>query len=618
MFFMTAFSVFATNQNQNPSQSSGNLVQNSQKQNQSSGLEEYETIVIEQNFNSSSKVVIDKKEIERSHAKDIPSLLANQANISISQSNVQPNSIFLRGGDSSHILILVDGVPYYDPTTVQRTINLSSLNLKSVQKIEVLKGSQSVLYGGQALAGVIKIETIPTELKTSGQVMAQAGTQSFKMGSASGTVVLADNVAIVARGSYSQQDSSSPILDSTKTYPTSLSTGELAYVDRSRPVEVLLKLQTSFDQTQISDSNPMTYQVIDVDDFNTTNYQLNETGVFSMPKSQFSPVFTISNQRSSRLFEFKDLTNPTKQEYVGNLFNSRFEINPFVNTYVKFRAGLGFTNESMNYDYMNLSKVNANQEYESIFLKTTISPISGLDLELGGRTDYKRMKNPVGTGHVGVIIAEKLKLEGSTGFKNPSLFQLYSSYGNPNLQSEKSESFSVSYENNYYNNQVSTSATLFLTKFKNLIIPKGSPPKYENVAATETKGIEFMVGVRPTDTGFSVQLTLGYQEPRDLDLDNWLPKRPLRTGSVKVRQEFQKLGLGLELIHNGDRRDKSGSTAYTTLNPYTVVHLTSDYSFTSQLTAFLRLQNLTNQRYEASYSYYSDGFTGFAGLELGF
>lgn len=580
-------------------------------------LDEYETVVVDQNFNSSSKIVINKKDIEQSHAKDIPSLLATQANISISQSGFQPNSIFLRGGDSSQILILVDGVPTYDPATTQKTMNLNSINLKSVQKIEVIKGSQSVLYGGQALVGVIKIETVPKELKTSGQVLVQGGTDNQKMGTLGGTLKLADQVAVIARGSYSAQDSKSPVLDSTQTYPGSLSTGEIMYVDRSRPVNVLLKLQTSFDTEHIPNFDNSTYRVIDDAQLTSSTYSFNKIGIFTMPHSWLSPIFSLSHQISSRLFQE---VPSSKQEYQGELLTGRFEISPYDSDLFKLRTGLAYTKEGMSYADMGVPKVDADTEFESLFLKGVISPLNWFDIELGARTDYQKFKDAFGTWHAGLVFLKTIKLEASTGLKNPSLFQLFSSYGNPNLRPEESTSYSVSYENSYYENQISTSATVFLTQFENLITYRGTPPtgKYENVSSSETKGIELMFGFRPLNTGFSSQLSLGYQEPRDLDLDNWLPKRPLRTASLQLRQQIGKIGFGVEVAHTGDRRDKSGSSSYTTLGSYTLLNATADFSVTNNWLGFLRLQNLTNQRYESSYTYYDAGVSGFAGVEWSF
>ena len=99
-------------------------------------IQELQLNIIDQNFNSSNKITITAEQIKKSHATNLPQLLSSQANISVASTSFQPNSIYLRGGDSSHVLILIDGVPSYDPSTVQRTVNLGNLNLQSIQKIK--------------------------------------------------------------------------------------------------------------------------------------------------------------------------------------------------------------------------------------------------------------------------------------------------------------------------------------------------------------------------------------------------------------------------------------------------------------------------------------------------
>lgn len=587
-------------------------------------IDEYETVIIEQNFNSSSKVVIDKKEIERSRAKDIPSLLATQANISVSQSKFQPNSIFLRGGDSGHILILVDGVPYYDASTSQRTINLSSLNLKSVQRIEVIKGSQSVLYGGQALAGVIKIDTIPQELNTSGQVLIEGGMQNHRLGSAGGVLNLADQVALIIRGSYSERQNLSPILHSTQKYPSSLSIGELAYVDRSRPIEAILKLQTSFDQTRTNNFSNSTYQVEDADDFRTSAYQLNFTSLFFAKNLFLQPKLFVSKQNSARLF--LENLSLTKREYSGDLLSTRLEVTLLQEKSINVIAGIGYTKEQMDTKDLStvlppdspLKSVNEWLENENVFARVLWTALPWIDLEIGARSEFRKLKDRVDTGHFGLILNQQFKLEASSGYRSPNLFQLYGDYGSSDLKPEKAFTYSATYENNYYGNQVSTSGTVFHTKFSDLLTISPAQMKYINLSNTETKGIEFMVAYRPLDVGLNIQLTMGYQEPRDLDNANWLQRRPLKTASLKLRQEIGLVGLGFEAIHSGERRDRSGMTTYINLPDYTLLNATVDYKPSEQWTIYARGQNLGNYRYESAYSYHDEGINAFAGVEYSF
>ncbi len=580
-------------------------------------IQEFESVVVDQKFNSSSTIVIDQKEIQKSRAKDLTSLLASQANISITQSNFQPNSIYLRGGDSSHVLILVDGVPFYDATTVQRTINLNSLNLKSVRRIEVIKGSQSVLFGGQALSGVIKIETIPTEIKSQGFVQTQAGTGQSLATAVGFVQPIGENQELIFRASTSRKDNRSPVEDSTKLYPARLATGEAAYVLRNETIETLVKAQTSFDKTFIASTNFPSYQSMDADNFETSTYQ--HSGLVSVKGIGFygKPSLSLAQQRSVRLYEQDAISGggvSTKQDYVGDLRLVRFEISPLDLEKWKLRLGLSETEEQLVYRNKDILKSDDKVDFQGVFGKLDYLPATWLRLEAGARADYKKYKSAIGTYQLGATINDAIKLEQSTGFKQPSLFQLYSGYGNINLESEKSTSFSLSYEHNFTADWF-VSATYFENRFSNLIVALGSPLHYENIGSSKSTGVEATTGFRFPDQQMNLNMALGYQEPRDLDADNWLVRRPLRTASVKISKDYEKSGFGLEIVHNGDRRDAVGSGVYGTINSYTYLNGTAEYRRNEFLTFFARGQNLTNQRYETSYTFFDEGINLSVGAE---
>jgi iron complex outermembrane receptor protein/vitamin B12 transporter len=584
-------------------------------------IQEFETVVKETQFNSSSRIVIDQEEIQKSHAKTLTSLLASQANISIAQSNFTPTSIYLRGGDSSHVLILIDGVPFYDASTIQRTINLNSIDIKSVQKIEVIKGSQSVIYGGQALSGVIKIETIPKELKNEGQVTGQMGSFNQSSSAAGLTQVLENNSAVVVRASYSQKEAASPVLDSSQKYPTRLGTGELAYINRNSKVQYLLKAQTSFDKTLISTTDFPAYSAADADRFETSTYQFNVTGFAQIPTSFFKPILSLSAQQSARIFEqdyFAANGSPTKQDYKGELISVRYDMTLLDHgPLLVLKGGSNFNREKMIYKDKDVLKSDDLTEFEGFFIKSQSQVEKYFNYELGFRSDFNQMKNKIDTFQVGLTLLEEIKIEYSTGFKQPSLFQLFSDYGNSNLEPEKSVSFSVSIDHQF-SNAFYASYTVFANRFENLIIIRGSPQKYENVQSSDNFGHELSFVLRDLEKALVYNLAIGYQEPYDYSQKTWLVRRPLRTASLKIHKDYENSGLGLEVIHNGDRRDRTGSARYGTISSYTLVNLISDYKVQDDFSVFARIQNLANQKYESSYGFYDEGINASTGFEYQF
>ena len=589
---------------------------------QAFAIQDFETVVTDQRFNSSSSIVIDKKEIEKSRAKNLTTLLASQANISITQSNFQPNSIYLRGGDSSHVLILVDGVPFYDATTVQRTFNLNSLDLKSIQKIEVIKGSQSVLFGGQALSGVIKITTIPDEIKDSGYVNNQVGMRESTSLAAGVVRKIAENQAIILRIGRSQRENPSPVDGSSKTYPTRLGTADVSYVYKTTDIEAILKAQTLFDKTYIASSDPVTYKAIDSNNFETSNYQVGFLGTAILKKSYVEPTLSVSRQRSARIYE-QNATDgggfPTKQDFVGDISTARLELSPLNEKDFKVRVGGSYAEEKFVYNDADVLQADEKENFEGAFIKADASLHPDLQIEAGTRADYKSSKNQILTYQAGVTVFKNIKAEYSTGFKQPSLYQLFSSYGNKDLQPEKSTSASISVEGNV-NSDLFLSITFFQSEFTNLIIYSGAPPagKYENISKSKTVGAEGSAGLRIPDQQLFINLAIGYQEPRDVNAANWLLRRPLRTASLKVRKEFDQYSLGGEVVHNGDRRDRMGSTTYGTLGAYTYVNLIAEYNPQENLSFFARGQNIFNQKYQSSQGFSDEGINVTGGAEVRF
>jgi len=584
-------------------------------------VQELESEVVAEKFNSSSSVVIDKKEIEKSHAKNVTTLLATQANLSVSQTNFQPYSIYLRGGDSSHVLILLDGVPVYDVTSIQRTFNLNSIDIKSIQRIEIIKGSQSVYFGGQALSGVIKIDTIPAELKSSTHLMAGAGSQSTQQTSAGFARPLDEQSMVTARGSLNTKQNGSPIEGSSKKYPTSLGTGEVSYVYKNADIDSFLKAMTSFEKTEIATTDYPAYTPKDTDNFYSTIYFAGATGLVNLKNAPLKPTLSVGYQKTNRMYEQDAVSaqgaGATKWDYVGNLISVRLDTLPVDTDVVKVRAGVNYSGEDLTYKNADVLISQEQTNYEGAFVKADIKPVQFLLFEVGTRIDYERAKDSNQTYHLGLTFFDDLKLEYSTGFKRPSLSQLYGAYASPGLQPEKSKSASLEYQHSLTADTFA-SVTFFHNEFSNLILYRStpSPAHYENVSKSRTVGIEGLVGVRFPESQITTTLTLGYQEPKDIDADTWLPRRPLRTASFKMRKEFEKLGWGFEAVHNGDRRDLSSATTSATLPSYTYFNSTLDYALKDDTSLFLRGQNLTNQKYESTYGFHDEGLSFLAGFEL--
>ena len=112
--------------------------------------------------------VIKRKEIENSPFASIGELLGRQAGITIIGSNNSPgsnNDVYMRGAGTGNLLILIDGLPAYDVSSIRETFDINFIPLGEIERIEILKGGQSTLYGSDAVAGVVNIITRTNDSK---------------------------------------------------------------------------------------------------------------------------------------------------------------------------------------------------------------------------------------------------------------------------------------------------------------------------------------------------------------------------------------------------------------------------------------------------------------------
>ena len=411
-------------------------------------IQEMQLDVIDQNFNSSNKVTITAEQIKKSHASNLAQLLSSQANISVSSTSFQPNSIYLRGGDSSHVLILIDGVPTYDPSTVQRTVNLASLNINNIQKIEIIKGSQSVIYGGQALSGVISIETFPTQLDKSESNVSAAGGPNLGDVSLSNLTPWNNQfyTSVTAHGSQAQ--SRSPVLDSDKYYPEQIGSGDAtALLKFGNDFNSIFHVNYSNDQTKIATTDFTTFKAADTENFSVSNETYG--GTFILKKKDLFQ-FSVSGQSTRRLFlqNANDGSGTaTDQDFRGKLMTSRLDIEPLTTDFVHIFAGLNYAKEEMiSLDTEVVQTDNQNQN-EGVYVKADLNIVPEVLLfEVGVRHQTSKLIELDNTYQAGFTFHKMFKLEYSTGFKSPSLFQLFSSYGNKDLKSEKAKTTSFSFE----------------------------------------------------------------------------------------------------------------------------------------------------------------------------
>lgn len=581
-----------------------------------SQAQEFETVVKETIFNSSDRLVIDREQIEKSKAPTITSLLTAQANVTVTTTPFQPTSLYLRGGDSGHILILVDGVPYYDAGTTQRSFNLNSLDIRTVEKIEIIKGSQSVLFGGQALSGVIKITTIPSQARKPSVVLEAGNRDKLNVGTSYQQDV-APGGLFSARARVGQKNNQSPILHSEAIYPSKNASADLVYRYEADWF-AQGKLSYLVDDSYSPATNFNTFQIYDADDFRIYNQQTAVSVVTGVNKSMWQPQLSLNHQWSHRTYEQPSgIPDPADQVYDAQTTQVRGQGNLVNTERSQVVMGLSYTKETMLYKDTGVVESDVFSELRGVFIKYDQVLSEDFKVAVGTRTESWDNSDPQVTAQAGLVFQENTKLEFATGYKAPSLFQLHSSYGNPDLDAEKSVSYSLTHQR-ALSETMNGSITLFYTQFSNLITTQGVPPniKYYNVAKSNTPGIELAYA---WNFAMNQQISaLGaYQEPWDETNKRWLVRRPLISGSLRYSISLGDYQTAAELVMVGSRSDRTGAS-YGEIPGYAVANLAGTYNINDDYSFYARIDNVANYRYQESYSYYSEGIAATLGLTAQF
>ncbi|MBL7542316.1 MAG: TonB-dependent receptor [Bdellovibrionaceae bacterium] len=587
----------------------------------------YETKVFDTSFSTSSKVVIDKEEIQDSKAANMSALLSTKANISITNTAFQPNSVLVRGGDASQILILIDDVPVYDASTVQRSFNLNSVSLNSVQRITVIKGSQSVWYGGQALSAVIKIDTLPRVWSENSRVDIQGGADDYREISTDLFGRISDSSLTILRGQYQFQNSSSPIENSEFRYKKRKDNVEAAYLYRD-DYQYNFKLSRSTDRNEnITGVSAMDFAAADTLDFvfasETNQFQF----AFNNNSVSYKPFVSVGFVESHRVFSHNvNFYNSVEenQEYKSYLIPIRGELRLLNRQNWKWDVGASWQKEVMLYEMFKEKQAQTGNEMSGVFTKVEWLPSAAVSVLAGYRYETDLLFRDVNTYQVGMTY-QNIRIEHSTGHRLPSLYQLYSNKGNTSLSPESARTYTLSHDK-VIDEQWETSVTLFETHIENLIAARGTPLQYYNVGRTITKGVEGALFYRysPEDKW---TFNVAYQEPRDVNTGRWLVRRPLQSASIVYSQKRDQATWNVELVGRGSRDDTRNPFQTVRLNGYgtvstSYIYKLSDYGAKGwamkEASLYFRGQNLTSEKYDESYGYRSPGMEFFAGVRAGF
>lgn len=598
---------------------------------------------------ASSVSVVTADDIARAQQRTLPDVLQALPGLNVVQTGGPggQTSVFIRGTNSNHVKVLIDGIDAGNPSTPNGAFDFGQLLASDLERVEVLRGPQSGLYGSDAIGGVISVTTKKGEgpPKVTGYVEGGAlGTFNQYAGLSGSTEKLAysfnvthfssTDIPVTPQNIVPLGWPTSPNAYDNWTYSTRL---DWEATDNFAVNFVARYIDTSLAYTPDT-YPPPTYEGVPA--------AQRSTSYASMFFTKGEGVWKAFDDRLVTTFGISDLStsNPTtgpnpsvNGTYEGDrqiyYLRSNFVMAPGQN----LLAGVERRNESMTsstaYTQMDAATGDsgAYAEYQGnlwnrLFFAANVRYDS--DDTFGDHTTF-RLAPALLFDETGT----KLKASYGTGFKAPTLYQLYAPYyGNAALKPEESTGWDAGFEQKAFGDKVLFGATWFHNDITNLI--SYDPATYQNVniSSAVSQGIEAFVAVAVTDRidvrlDYTYTHVVGYMPvgqpfgaacaPIDATSCNPL-RRPNNKVSVTLGwRPTDALDLSASLVYASSWWDIVRLTSnYVDQPGYTVVNLAANYKLNANTTLFGRIDNLFDQTYENPNGFLAPGLGAFGGVRL--
>ena len=565
---------------------------------------------------ASSITVIDREEIEQKRLPTVADYLREVPGVSVASNGGpgQTTRVFLRGADSDHTLVLVDGVAVNDPSDVGDAYDFAYLTPDNIERIEVLRGPQSTLYGSSAIGGVISITTRQGEGKPGVQGFAEGGSyDTYKAGIGSSGATDRFNYSVEGTrfrtGGFPTFDhflggqGSDPVADDTLSGRAS---AKLA------------------DNLSVNVAGRYTNGVANYDDFGANADNKTADHQWSGRASGDLALFDGVWKQELGVSDMRNLRNTINDGFVTEYDGSRQKAD-WVNN-VKLAPNntgtLGFELQRESFD--GTGSPETSMDTRSAFAQDQLSFGDAFFATVGGRVDNFSTFGTTATYRVAPAYfikdtGTKLKASYGTGFKAPSLFQLNAPiYGNARLQPEKSRGWDAGFEQSFWGDRLSFGSTYFRNDIRDLIDFDFATFRYLNVGRAQTHGLENFILLRPwTDTMLRADYT--YLRTEDEATHSELLRRPQNTLNLTLDQRFLEGKGDAQFIVRSvsGREDIDFNFSPTIVKPYTTLNVNASYQLVPEARIYGRIDNLLDKRYEEIYGYGQPGLTFMVGVKGG-
>jgi vitamin B12 transporter len=588
--------------------------------------------------------IVTRQQLERAGGKDLSQILHEQAGLYLNGANSSPGkdkTIFLRGAKGEHTLITIDGVPVYDVSGVTSSFDIRSIPVENIERIEILKGSQSTLYGSDAVAGVINIIMKKGTKKASPSLLLSYGSyNTFKANaSINGRTGAID---YQAGYTYSSTKGISEATDKNgagifendgstqKSFMAGVGIAASKNI-RINPYLLVSNFDGDLDNGGFTDDKDYSQEL--------KNFQAGIRNELSFGKVKLNLLYNYNRVRrdyfNDSLIKETPLDGYLKGYYKGVEHFADAYIHFPLSSELSFIGGVDYrasgtsieTFSIYKYEFggvvysdtypSKLGKDSAKQNQTGIYGAIVYRSESGFNAEAGGRVNSHSTygSNFVFNFNPSYIIHKKMKLFGniSSAYRVPTLYQLYSEYRNTftDLQPEKA----ITYEGGIHyldpNNIFNMRVAVFKRNVTDGIAFYTDPATYKSYYVNQDKQKDWGFEIEPTvNIGNMLQFILSFSYvdgkiitpgmAKDTSFFN-LIRRPRHILSATINYQLTKqLFVSGQLRNFGKRTDldfSSFPSKTISLSAYTLLDLYAEYKLKRLFKLFAGGRNLTNVTY---------------------
>ena len=566
---------------------------------------------------SADVTVISRQEIEASQASNVAELLRSQAGLDVASSGGPGGntSVFIRGGNSGHTLVLLDGMRVGSATV--GSFDWGNFSTSDIERIEIVRGPQSSLYGADAMGGVIQIFTRKGQLGMQSTASFESGTYGTKKTNIAVRSGDAKGATYGVSFEDYRTDGFSAASNGTEADANKRITLGAQMDFSSGKIDTAINLRRSDATTGVDGYDAVTFTFGDIQ-----NYELNNTQTTAAIKftDHMSDRYDSSIQ-FSRVIDDVVATDPVNLRNNSDFKTTKDQIT-WLNQYDTADGSmvLGYDTHTSKGD-SNSAGLHETMTQHGVFM-SMLSDGSSAQWNASVRYDKNSASSNETTYKLGMVwhLADAMRFTANygTGFKAPSLNDLYfpddgfGTKGNPNLKAETSKSWDVGLE--YKSDAALLSVVWFKQRYDQLIAWEMDPVTFgfspNNVNKATTKGLEWQTAYRGS-WGF-VRGNYTTLSATDDDTGNWLARRAEKSGNVVLGTDFGGFHLETEMNMVGKRFNDNANV--TALDAYKTYHLRLAYAMTDSWKLHGRIDNFKDVVYEEVSGYATAGRTSYVGV----